>query len=217
MPNFAIRHGRLWTSMLVGVAAFFVLPVGWPFVSRVLVSWNTFTVLFLVLAYLWMVGKTPKQIGSRYEQEDESAPVILLIVVVAALLSLVAIVAQLASIKHADDTEGAYRMALAALTVASSWLLVATMFTLHYADLFYRARSASEDRPLSFPKTPQPVFVDFAYFSFTIAAACQTSDVSTAQGTIRKVVLLQTIVSFVFNLAILGFAVNVTAGILGGG
>lgn len=184
--------------------------------SRVLVGWNTFTVLFLILAYAWMVGQTSKQISTHYEEEDETAPVILLFVVVGALLSLVAIVAQLASIEHAGDTERAYRIALAAVTVASSWLLVATMFTLHYANLYYRARSASEDRPLAFPKTPQPVFADFAYFSFTIAAACQTSDVSTAQGSIRRVVLVQTVVSFVFNLAILGFAVNVTAGILGG-
>jgi hypothetical protein len=29
------------------------------------------------------------------------------------------------------------------------------------------------------PETPMPVFWDFAYFSFTIAAACQTADVST--------------------------------------
>lgn len=217
VPKFVVRHVRLWGSALFGTAIFCALPRDWQLLTRILCGWNTFTVLFLVLAGVWMAGQSPSQIGSRYEQEDESAPVILLVVVVAALLSLVAIVAQLAAIKHADGTERTYRMALAALTVASSWLLVATMFTLHYANLFYRGRTVPETRPLAFPKTPQPVFADFAYFSFTIAAACQTSDVSTSAGTIRKVVLAQTIVSFVFNLAILGFAINVTAGLLGGG
>ena len=215
MNKFALRHVRLAASAIAGVAAYFAMPGDWELATRVLIGWNTFTILFLILACIWMTGQSSKQISARYEEEDEAAPVILLIVIVAALLSLIAIVAQLASIKSASGGERALHIGLAALTVASSWLLVGTMFTLHYADLFYRARSASEDRPLTFPKTGLPVFSDFAYFSFTIAAACQTSDVSTAQGPIRRFVLAQTLISFVFNLAILGFAINVTAGILG--
>jgi uncharacterized membrane protein len=80
--------------------------------------------------------------------------------------------------------------------------------------MFYGA--APEDRPLHFPQTPGPVFWDFAYFSFTIAAACQTADVATNQVVIRKVVIAQTVISFVFNAAVLGFAINVTAGLIGG-
>lgn len=215
MNLFALRHVRLGVSTIVGLAAYLAMPEDWARLTRVLIAWNTFSVLFLILVFVWMVGKTAKEIGARYAQEDEAAAVILLVVIVAALLSLIAIVAQLASIKSAAGHERIFHIGLAALTVATSWLLVGTMFTLHYADLFYRARSASEEKPLSFPRTALPTFSDFAYFSFTIAAACQTSDVSTAQGTIRRVVLAQTIVSFVFNLAILGFAINVTAGILG--
>jgi uncharacterized membrane protein len=60
------------------------------------------------------------------------------------------------------------------------------------------------------------VFWDFAYFSFTIAAACQTADVATNQVAIRKVVIAHTVLSFVFNAAVLGFAINVTAGLIGG-
>ncbi len=59
------------------------------------------------------------------------------------------------------------------------------------------------------------MFWDFAYFSFTIAAACQTSDVSTCGYRIRKIVLIQTLISFLFNASILGFAINVTAGLVG--
>ncbi len=62
-----------------------------------------------------------------------------------------------------------------------------------------------------------PVFWDFAYFSFTIAAACQTADVSTLHAGVRKVVTAHTLISFLFNASILGFAINVTAGLIGGG
>jgi uncharacterized membrane protein len=59
-----------------------------------------------------------------------------------------------------------------------------------------------------------PAFWDFAYFSFTIAAACQTADVSTSGTDIRKIVLGHTLISFLFNASILGFAINVTAGLI---
>jgi uncharacterized membrane protein len=62
-----------------------------------------------------------------------------------------------------------------------------------------------------------PVFWDFAYFSFTIAAACQTADVLTTRRSIRKVVIAHELISFLFNASILGFAINVTAGLIGGG
>jgi uncharacterized membrane protein len=58
------------------------------------------------------------------------------------------------------------------------------------------------------------VFWDFAYFSFTIAAACQTADVSTRGVQVRKTVVAHSIISVLFNVSILGFAVNVTAGLL---
>jgi uncharacterized membrane protein len=62
-----------------------------------------------------------------------------------------------------------------------------------------------------------PIFWDFAYFSFTIAAACQTADVSTTQQVIRKVVIAHALISFLFNASILGFAINVSAGLFGSG
>lgn len=145
-------------------------------------------------------------------EEDESAPFILIAVVLAAMLSLVAILEPLASLKSVKGAEQAGHFALAALTLVNSWLLVPTMFTTHYADAFYSADEAR--RPLRFPETAMPAFWDFAYFSFTIAAACQTADVSTLTADIRRVVLGQTLISFLFNASILGFAINVTAGLI---
>jgi uncharacterized membrane protein len=140
---------------------------------------------------------------------------ILVIVTCAALLSLVAIVALLSTVKQVAGFERAAHVALAAFTVMSSWLLVPTMFTLHYADAFYSA--SDDDRPLLFPQTQRPVFWDFAYFSFTIAAACQTADVSTANTEIRRTVLVHSLIAFIFNASILGFAVNISAGLFSGG
>jgi uncharacterized membrane protein len=208
-------HPRIWISLIIGTSIFFFLPAHWSVISRILVCWNCGVSLFLVLIYSWMTGLSAERICTKYIEEDASAQFILTVVVIAALLSVAAIVEPLATLKQVAGTERIAHTVLAALTLVNSWLLVPTMFTTHYADMFYSV--AEEDRPLNFPGTPMPVFWDFAYFSFTIAAACQTSDVSTTNREVRKVVIAHTLVSFFFNASILGFAINVTAGLIGGG
>jgi len=214
MHKLALNHLRLWIAVLVAAAIFFLLPHQWSAITRLLTSWNCGVALFLILIYMWMIGLNAQQICTQFIEEDETAPVILVVCIVAALLSLVAIVALLSTLKQTIGADRVVHVALAALTVVNSWTLVPTMFTLHYADMFYSV--SADERPLDFPQTPMPVFWDFAYFSFTIAAACQTSDVSTSGISIRKVVVAHSVISFLFNAAILGFAINVTAGLISG-
>jgi uncharacterized membrane protein len=208
------HHVKLLTSIAAGVLLFFLLPGGWGVLVRVLIGWSAGVTLFVVWVFLWMSGCSAEQLYMRYKEEDETGVIILVTVVFAALLSLVAIIALLSTAKEVSGFYRAMHIVLAAITVMSSWLLVPTMFTLHYADEFYSA--TDEDRPLLFPKTQRPVFWDFAYFSFTIAAACQTADVSTANTAIRRVVLVHSLIAFVFNASILGFAINVSAGLFSG-
>jgi uncharacterized membrane protein len=214
MKKLFLGHPRLWIAFLAGIALFFLLPREWSVLNRVLVGWNGGVILFLVLIAYWMTHMSAVQICTKYIEEDESAPFILVVVIVAAMASLFAILEPLATIKQVSGAVRVAHFALAALTLVNSWLLVPTMFTTHYADMFYSA--TGEDRPLHFPNTPMPVFWDFAYFSFTISAACQTADVSTQGAGIRKTVIAQTLISFLFNASILGFAINVTAGLIGG-
>jgi len=214
MNKIVLYYPRLWISLAAGCGLYFLLPAHWSVLSRVLVCWNCGCTLFLGLIFYWMMHLTAEQICSRYIEEDESAPVILAVVITAALLSLVAIVEPLANIKQTAGSARVAHFALAALTLVNSWILVPTMFTTHYADLYYSAKEA--DRPLRFPETPMPVFWDFAYFSFTIAAACQTADVSTLNAAARRSVIVHSVISFLFNASILGFAINVTAGLIGG-
>jgi uncharacterized membrane protein len=214
MKNLFRYHPRLWISGIAGSAVFVFLPQSLSLLTRVLVCWNGGVVLFLALLFIWMRRQTAEQIRTRYAEEDESAAFILVVVTIAAFLSLAAVLEPLATMKKVTGAVRVAHFALATLTLVNSWVLVPVMFTTHYADQFYSA--GEDDRPLRFPNTPLPVFWDFAYFSFTIAAACQTSDVSTLHAGVRKLVIAQTLISFLFNASILGFAINVTAGFVGG-
>ncbi len=210
------NHTKLWIAALVGLVVLAVLPAGWSPVSRILTGWNSAMLVLVPLTYLWMKRLDATQLRARYQEEDPTAPVIVVVVIAAALLSVMAIVALLSTAKQVPPEVRVAHLLLATLTVVDSWLLVHTMFTLHYADLYYSGADGSSP-PLNFPETPEPVFWDFVYFSFTIGVACQTADVATAQTAIRRTVAVHSVISFLFNLAILGFAINVSAGLLGKG
>jgi uncharacterized membrane protein len=214
MRNLFREHPRLWISITAGTVTFFFLPPVWPALNRVLVGWNCGVILFLVLIYFWATRLTAAQICTKYIEEDETQSMILVVVTLAAMLSLAAIIEPLATLKQVTGSTRAAHFILATTTLVTSWLLVPTVFMTHYADMYYSV--GADKRPLRFPKTPLPVFWDFAYFSFTIAAACQTADVATQNAAVRRVVIVQTLISFLFNASILGFAINVTAGLIGG-
>jgi uncharacterized membrane protein len=210
------NHTKLWAATLVGVVVAVALPSRWLAISRVLTGWNAAMFFLVPLTYIRMRRLDARQLRAHYEEEDPTAPVIVIFVVAAALLSVAAIVALLSTLKHVAPADRVAHLVLASMTIVNSWLLVHTMFTLHYADIYY---SVAEDAPppLSFPETRQPLFWDFVYFSFTIGVACQTADVATTQTAIRKTVTVHAVIAFVFNLFVLGFAINVTAGLLGNG
>ena len=92
-----------------------------------------------------------------------------------------------------------------------SWLLLPMLFGLTYASAYY---GAEPDCGLAFPgATPkfEPDHTDFLYFSFTIAVTAQTSDVGVTSRAMRRLVLGQSVLSFVFNTTILAFAINAAA------
>ncbi|MBS1170119.1 MAG: hypothetical protein H6R01_1037 [Burkholderiaceae bacterium] len=162
----------------------------------------------------WMMARASHaRVRTMSEQQDNSAPVVLTVMSIAAICSLSAIIFVLAGIKELPPHERLLRYAFTTSTVGGSWLLLVAMFTFHYAHMFYR--SPADDRPLEFPDLEQqPDYWDFLYFTFTIAIAAQTSDVAVHNRQMRKAVTAQSLLSFVFNMAIIGLSINIAAGLI---
>jgi uncharacterized membrane protein len=208
------NHIKVWVAVIVGVSVTVILPAHWPLIPRLLSGWNSALLILVSMTYIKLRHLDSHQLRAHYEEEDPTAPVIAVVVVAAAFLSLLAIVSLMSTVKQVPHAERFWHLLLATLTIANSWLVVHTMFTVRYADIYYSV-PADGARPLTFPDTVEPLFWDFLYFSFTIGVACQTSDVCTNNTGVRRVVTLHSIIAFVFNLSILGFAINVSAGLLG--
>jgi len=202
------------SAALIGVAAGIAYPFG-SVVTRALVGWNVGVWLYLVLIAHTMLRADHSRLRKAALAHGEGAATVSVVVVAAALASLAAIVLELAAAKSAAPVPHALpHVALTLVTVTGSWLLLPTLFTLNYATLYY-----NDDRGigLRFPQHVEhefrPTYADFVYFSFTIAVALQTADVSITTAPMRKLVLAQSILSFIFNTAILALLVNIASGL----
>ncbi|HAT30569.1 MAG TPA: DUF1345 domain-containing protein [Janthinobacterium sp.] len=213
--SFIRSRPHLSLAIGIGLGVGLLLPDSWKLMTRLLTAWNAGVWLYLA-GMAWMMMRADhwkvKELSAR---QDERAALVLATLSVASVMSLAAIVSQLSTLKDMEQNEKAMHYAFTVVTLLGSWFLVGTLFCFHYAHLFYSA--APEQRPLQFPEDePDPDFWDFLYFSFTIAVAAQTSDVTVRTRAMRKIVLGQSLLSFFFNLVVLGLSINIAAGLING-
>jgi uncharacterized membrane protein len=212
--RFVRSRPRLITALVAGIGAGLALPAQLSPVTRSLIGWNLTVWSYLLLMGWLMMHASHARIRTIAEQEDKGAIAVLAIMSFAAIASLAAIILELSTVKELSLSHRLIRYAFTGSTVFGSWCLVGAMFTFHYAREFYR--SPAERRALCFPDNEQnPNYWDFLYFSFTIAVAAQTSDITVMTRSMRKTVLAQSILSFLFNAAILGLSINIAASLLG--
>jgi uncharacterized membrane protein len=205
---------RLIIAIVAGIVIGLSIPAQWNIVTRAIIGWNVTVWSYLCLTGWLMMRASHTKVRVLAEQEDKSGVVILSIMSVAAIVSLAAIVLELSTVKELTFCSRLAHYAFTGMTVIGSWCLVATLFTYHYARLYYR--SPVERRALRFPDSEaNPDYWDFLYFSFTVAVAAQTSDVSVMTRSMRKTVLAQSVLSFLFNVAILGLSINIAASLVG--
>lgn len=200
----------LAASLLAGVATALLVPGAYTVVTRALLGWNVAVWLYLLLLASMMMRADHGRVQRAAVAQAESAGTVLAIVSLASVASLVGVVVELSAAKVPGVPHAWPHGVLALATVSGSWLLLPMVFALTYASLYYRTHGGG----LRFPDDDahfKPNYVDFLYFSFTIAVASQTSDVSVTSVAMRRVALLQTLLSFAFNAAILAFSINIAA------
>lgn len=213
MPHLLRTHPRLTAAALLGAAAGVLVPAS-DLLTKILIGWNAGVWAYLAIM-LWLVIRSEAGDVQRIaEREDENAGMVLFMVCIAAIASLATITLELAGSKHLESTEQLLHYGFTGLTVLGSWLLIGVIFSVHYARLFYT--DTGQEPALRFADGERnPDYWDFLYFSFTIGVAVQTSDVGVGTRTLRKVVLGQSLIGFLFNTAILGFSINIAAGLFG--
>ena len=202
---------RLFLSVLLGLAtiAFLFATCDWRIATKLLVGWDIGIGLYLILAISLMARSDVHRLKRRAANQDEGNLAILVLTVAAAIASLAAIFAELATVGGATRQPG--QLILATATVVLSWAFIHSIFALHYAHEFYGEGRDRQIGGMTFPNDEAPDYWDFTYFSFTIGMCAQVSDVTVSSKTIRRTVLAHSIVSFLFNVALLALTVNIAA------
>lgn len=214
IARFFRNRPRIFIAVALGVLAYLIEPWHLRPIQKPLFAWDVGMWLYLAMIWTLMMKASPEEVQRVAEREDEGATAVLAVVIGAAVASLVAIVVELSAAKGLGPRQAGINYALTGATMIGAWFLIPTMFTLQYARYYHQA--GENEASLSFPEKDKPLdYWDFLYFSFTIAVASQTSDVSLCSRRARRTALAQSILSFFFNAAVLGLFVNIAAGLLG--
>jgi|SRR6476661_4825138 len=207
---------RLLGCVLFGIAAYAVGEAVLPLQNAAvgLLAWNAAALLYLLLAWHMMHRVPVDVIRHRSVGQHEGRMTILLLAVVGAAAVLLAVGTQLGHVKSLQGAARGAHLALALLTIFTSWLFTQVLFALHYAHDFYMARHSERQDPLDFPGTKDPGYSDFFYFACIIGTSAQTADVSFTDSDMRRIGTLHCVLSFFFNATLLAFSINVAAGLL---
>lgn len=211
-----MRH-RPYFFVTLGLTAvlFLLLHIctDWYWSSQLLFSWNVAVWVYLLLTMkkLWRIPH--QHILQQAQQQDASKWIILALVVVSIVMCMVAIVVGLSNLPNIPAVK-AGRLTLSVLTIMSAWLFIHTVFAIHYAHDYYLAQADGHDAGLDFPKTTEPTYPDFIYFSYVIGTSAQTADVSITSRPMRVLNLLHIVLAYGFNTTILAICINVAASLI---
>ncbi len=213
----AIRP-RFYGAAIAGTCGLLFLPHDWPHTVRSSVAWDMGGAVYLFFALQLMITCGADRIQSRAARRDDSRIVILLIILLAIAASFAAIAGLIVQAKL--PTTGANEKlvlgGLAVVTIMMSWGVTQVAFALHYAHDYYRPEVGSDaGGGFIFPGCELPDYWDFLYFSTSIGATSQTSDIAIRSRALRRLVTLHAVVAFFFNTAVLALTVNIAASLAG--
>jgi len=189
----------------VAVAVAVGNTAGWRYA---LVGWIVTAGVYVVWTLLIIRGMDADQTSEYVTREDPTRWVADAVIVSASVASLGGV----GYVVAAGSRPGAEALTAALvgiLTVVASWFAVHTLFTVHYARLYY----SGEPGGINFHDPERPRCRDFAYVAFTVGMTFQVSDTEVGLTSIRATVLRHALLSYLLGAVVLAVTVNLIAGL----
>jgi len=209
-------HSRLAVrgpvSIVVGVAAAVVaVPLlGW--VAGLLVGWTALAFVNVVwlLVALWPMDAARTR--SHATAEDPGRTVARVISLIGSVASLGAVIAVL--VRSHDDPATAFAIAAVAIAaVTFSWALIQVDYMLRYAHRYYSNVQDGRRGGIDFNQDEPPMYSDFGYFSVGLGMTYQVADTDVTTNEIRRIVVAQTLLAYLFGAVILATVINLVSGL----
>jgi uncharacterized membrane protein len=180
---------------------------GWQYAPTI--GWAVACIVYISWVWGSIYRLDDKATAATARREDQTSKLSELLTLLASVFSLVAVVVLILAAKNAHGVTAVLVPILALFSVALSWFLVHTLFTLRYARLYFAGKRGG----VNFNEDVAPRFVDFAYLAFTIGMTYQVSDTNLEQQDIRSLALRQGLLSYLFGAVILAATINLVAGL----
>jgi uncharacterized membrane protein len=208
-----LARRRFMLATLAGLLLLALLPASLRLGTRLLLAWDLFAAIYVIFALIMAMRSDVETCRARAALFDESDWVIMTVVIASAGASFAAIFVELGAVGR-GHAPALLPLSVTGVTVVLSWTLTHILFTLHYANVYYRPHKHGPPGGLDFPGERPPDYHDFLYYAFVIGCATQTADVNTTSRDMRMITLVHGIVAFAFNTAILALMINVGASLL---
>jgi len=205
-PPLAIR-GVIAVVAGVVVAVGLAFPLG--IVAGLLAGWAVFAGTMALWAVVLVWPMDAAQTRDHATDEDPGRDVSRVVAVVGSLASLGAVAFVLLQTRAMTLPGSLLLAAIAVLAVAASWTLVQVDYLLRYARVYYREPVGG----IQFNQDEPPMYTDFAYFSLGLGMTYQVADTNVGTNEIRRMVIAQTLLSYLFGAVILATVINLVTGL----
>ena len=209
----ALELRRAGTVVLFGLV---VTLAQLPFVTWTLAlmgGWDAAAAAFLLSTWP-VINRADSDLAARLAtREDPTRASSTALLIGASLASLVGVGFALRLAGREGGVPQAVLIAVAVSTVALSWLVANTVYTLRYAHLHFATRVPG----IAFDNSAEqgsPSYRDFAYVAFTIGMCYQVSDTTLRHPRIRRTALAHAILSYLFGVVIVAGSVNLISGLI---
>ena len=201
---------RVAVDTVLGVGGGVVAMLFTLWQAAVLIGWDVAVAALLGWIWVALAPMGAEQTRNNANREDPSVRLSELLVLTAGVAVLAAVGLVLLRAGSATGGTKAYLITLGVISVALSWSLVHTVFTLRYARAYYSVPVGGID----FNEGDPPTYLDFAYLAVTIGMTFQVSDTNLTSKGVRRIALGHALLSYLFGAVIVALVINVVSSLL---
>jgi uncharacterized membrane protein len=191
-----------------GPGTLVALPRSWQIGT--LVGWDVAAAVYAAWSWATIWHRDPAATARLALREDPGRAIADALLLIASTASVLAVAAAIAAGRAGSPGGRDLHAGLAVASVVLSWTVVQTVFTLHYARLYYSHPAGGID----FNQEAPPRYSDFAYLAFTVGMTFQVSDTDLQTAALRAEALRQALLSYLLGAVILAATINLVAGLL---
>jgi uncharacterized membrane protein len=198
----------MYVALAVGVVVTVLVSFVDALHHALIAGWGAACLVYVVWTWSVVWRMDARSTRGHATLEDPGRRTADFVLIIAAVASVFAVVWVLVDARHLKGGAQLGVALLAILSVALTWLLVHTLYTLRYARIYYRQNGG-----VDFNQDGPPQYSDFAYLAFTLGMTFQVSDTNISSPFLRRTILGHTLLSYVFGTVIVAATVNLVAGL----